>query len=85
MRSEPNFGMFCQAFSSRTKALIGIDGALDANSQSSQNLKEAITELDEIVSSVGDGEIEDQYRAFLAAIAIFAVLDYWYSAFRLAY
>ena len=84
MRSEPNFGMFCQAFSSRTKALIGIDGALDANSQSSQNLKEAITELDEIVSSVGDGEIEDQYRAFLAAIAIFAVLADWKSAIRRA-
>ena len=47
-----------------------------------ERLKEACLELEVTISELGQGDIEDQYRAYHTAIAIFVILAEWKHAIR---
>ncbi|MBK1851291.1 hypothetical protein FE845_08050 [Marinobacter sp. 1-4A] len=82
MKNEPNFETFHQAFSSRIEINAALDGALDASVQNFERLKKACLELETTISIVDKGDVEDQYRAYHAAITIFAILAEWKHAIR---
>ncbi len=84
MRNDLNFEIFRRAFSARIKASAAIEASLLPSSQAVENLKEASGKLETAVAEIGDGDVEDQYRAFSVAVTIFAPLAEWKRAIRSA-
>ena len=82
MRNEPNFEIFRRAFSSRIKVAAVLAGALKPSPHDFKALKEACMELEAIISETDQGDVEDQYRAYHTAIAIFVLLAEWKHAIR---
>ncbi len=82
MRNEPNFGIFRQAFSSRIEIAAEIAGALKPSPYDFDRLKEACLELEATIGKIGQGDVEDRYRAYHTAIAIFLLLAKWKHAIR---
>lgn len=82
MKNEPNFEIFQQAFSSRIEIAASLAGALKASPHDLEHLKEACLDLEITISEIGQGDVEDQYRAYHTAIAIFVVLAEWKHAIR---
>jgi hypothetical protein len=82
MRKEPNFEIFLRAFSLRVEVISALTGALEPSPHDFEHLKAASLELDAIISELGQGDVEDQYRAHHTAIAIFVLLAAWKHAIR---
>lgn len=82
MRNEPNLGIFHQALSSRVEVAAALAGALKSSPHDFERLKEACLELEATISAFGQGDVEDQYRAYHTAIAIFVLLAEWKHAIR---
>lgn len=82
MRNEPNFEIFHRAFSSRIEVAAALEGALKPSQHDLGRLKEACLELEETLSEIGQGDVEDQYHAYHTAIAIFLLLAEWKHAIR---
>jgi len=82
MRNEPNFEIFHRAFSSRIKVAAALVGALKPSPHDFERLKEACLDLEAIIFGIGQGDVEDQYRAYQTAIAIFVLLAEWKHAIR---
>ena len=82
MRNEPNFEIFHRAFSSRIEVAAALAGALKPSPHDFERLKEACLELEATISEIGQGDVEDQYRAYHTAIAIFVLLAEWKHAIR---
>jgi hypothetical protein len=74
LRNEPNFEIFHRAFSSRVEVAAALAGALKPLPHDFERLKEACLELEATISETGEGDVEDQYRAYHTAIAIFVLL-----------
>jgi hypothetical protein len=82
MRNEPNFEIFLRASSSRIEVAAALARALKPSPHDFERLKEACLELGATISEIGQGEVEDQYRAYHTAIAIFVLLAEWKQAIR---
>ncbi len=82
MRNKPNFGIFHRASTSRIEVVAALSGALKPSPQDFDRLKEASLELEATISEIGQGDVEDQYRAYHTAIAIFVLLAEWKHAIR---
>ncbi len=82
MKNEPNFGIFHRTFSSRIEVAAALEGALKPSSHDLKRLKEACLELEATISEIGQGDVEDQYRAYHTAIVIFVYLAEWKHAIR---
>ena len=82
MRNEPNFEIFHRGFSSRIEVAETLVGALKPSPHDFERLKEACLELEAIISEIGQGDVEDQYRAYHTAIGIFVLLAEWKHAIR---
>lgn len=82
MRNEPNFETFLQGYASRIEVAASLAGALKPLPDDIWRLKKACLELETTISEFGQGEVEDQYRAYHTAIAIFALLAEWKHAIR---
>ena len=82
MRNETNFEIFHQAFSSRIEVAAALAEALKPPSNELKRLKKAFLELGAIISVIGKGDVEDQYRAYHTAIDIFVPLTEWKHAIR---
>ncbi len=82
MRKEPNFEIFHRVFSSRVEVAAALAGALKPSPHDLQRLKEACLKLEATISEAGEGDIEDQYRAYHTATAIFVLLAEWKHAIR---
>ncbi|MBE9176795.1 hypothetical protein IQ225_18390 [Synechocystis salina LEGE 06155] len=82
MRKEPNFEIFHQAFSWRAEAASALTGSLEPTPHDFEHLKIACLKLEEIISQLGQGDVEDQYRAYHTAISIFVILAEWKHAIR---
>jgi len=82
MQNEPNFEIFHQAFSLRIKIAAAVDGALGSIPNDLVKLKEACQKLNEIIDELGQGYVEDQYRAYYTAMTIFVSLAEWKHAIR---
>lgn len=82
MRNEINFKIFHQAFSSRIKLAAALAEALNPSLNDFKLLKEACWELGATISMIGQGDVEDQYRAYHTAIDIFVPLAEWKHAIR---
>ncbi len=82
MRNKPNFEIFHQAFSLRVEVAAGLSGALIPAPNDFERLKEASLELEATISELGQGDVEDQYRAYQSAISIFVLLAEWKHAIR---
>jgi len=82
MRNEPNFEIFRQGFSSRIEIATSLVGALKPLQNDFERLKKACLELETTISEFGQGDVEDQYRAYHTAIAIFVLLAEWKQAIR---
>ena len=82
MRNETNFEIFRQAFSSRIEVAAALAEALNPSPKDLKLLKEACLELGATISVIGQGDVEDQYRAYHKAIDIFVPLTEWKHAIR---
>lgn len=82
MRNETNFEIFHQAFSSRIEVFAALAGALKPSPHDFNRLKEACLELEATISVIGQGDVENQYRAYHTAIDIFVLLAEWKHAIR---
>lgn len=82
MRNEPNFEIFHQAFSSRAEVAAAVAVALQPLPCDLDRLKNACLELELIISEINQGDVEDQYRAYHTATAIFVLLAEWKHAIR---
>ena len=82
MRKDPNFVIFHRAFSSRIKVATAFAGALEPLPYGFEYLKAACLELEATISEIGQGDVEDQYRAYHTAITIFVLLAEWKHAIR---
>jgi hypothetical protein len=82
MKNELNLGIFRQAFSSRSEVAAALAEALMPSLSGLERLKKASVELDAAVSKIAQGDVEDQYRAYQTAIAIFVLLAEWKQAIR---
>lgn len=82
MRNEPNFEIFRRGFSSRIEVAACLAGALKPSPDDLNRLKTACLELETTISEFGQGNVEDQYRAYHTAIAIFVLLAEWKHALR---
>jgi len=82
MRNEPNLEIFHRAFSSRIEAAAALVGALKPSPHDFERLKKACLELEATISEIGQGDVEDQYRAYHTAISIFLLLAEWKHAIR---
>jgi len=82
MKNELNLGIFRQAFSSRSEVAAALAEALMPSLSGLERLKKASVELDAAVSKIAQGDVEDQYRAYQTAIAIFVLLVEWKHAIR---
>lgn len=77
MRNEPNFEIFHRAFSSRAEVSTALEGALNASTKDFERLREACLDFKATISQVGQGDVENQYRAYHTAITIFTTLAEW--------
>jgi hypothetical protein len=84
MKNELNFEIFRRAFSSRIEVAAAVASALQPPSNNLDRLKTAISGFEVEVSTLGQGEVENQYRAYLAGVGLFAVLAEWKHALRSA-
>ena len=84
MRNEPNFVTFLDASSSRIEVSQAIAKALTASTEALDELKRSCQKLGLSLSAVGQGYVEDQYRAYQTAAAIFVFLADWKHAIRKA-
>jgi len=82
MRNEPNFEIFRQVFSSRVEVAAKLAGALKPSLDDFERLKKGCLELEATIFKLGQGDVEDQYRAYHTAIAIFVLLAEWKHAIR---
>lgn len=82
MRYKPNFEIFRQGFSSRIEIATSLVGALKPLQNDFERLKKACLELETTISEFGQGDVEDKYRAYHTAIAIFVLLAEWKHAIR---
>lgn len=82
MRKEPNFVIFHRAFSSRIEVATRLMGALKPAPNDFEHLKEVCLEFEATISEIGQGDVEDQYLAYLTAITIFVLLAEWKHAIR---
>jgi hypothetical protein len=82
MRKEPNFVIFRRAFSSRIEVAESLVGVLEPSPHDLEHLKKACLELEATISEINQGDVEDQYRAYHTAIAIFVLLAEWKHAIR---
>lgn len=82
MKNELNFEIFRRAFSSRIEVASAVGSALQPPSNNLDRLKTAVSGLEVEVSKLGQGEVENQYRAYLAGVGLFAVLAEWKHALR---
>ena len=82
MRYDPNFGIFHRAFSSRIEVAAVLAEALKPSQHDFESLKKSCLELEATISEIGQGDVEDQYRAYLTAIDIFVLLAEWKHAIR---
>lgn len=82
MKNDPTFEIFRRAFSSRIEVALAIKKSLEAPTENLDRLKEAIPKLEAVVTELGDGDAEDQYRAYWTACSIFAVFAEWKHALR---
>ncbi|MDC5240981.1 hypothetical protein ACT4YK_04460 [Acinetobacter baumannii] len=84
MMNEPNLAIFHRAFSSRAKIIELLPEVLKPSSNVLEILKESTTQLGDILSKFGEGEIEDHYRAFHVGVSLFLLLAEWKHAIRKA-
>ncbi|MEQ1345853.1 hypothetical protein [Acinetobacter seifertii] len=84
MMNEPNLAIFHRAFSSRAKIIELLPEVLKPSSNVLEILKESTTQLGDILSKFGEGEIEDHYRAFHVGVSLFLLLAEWKQAIRKA-
>lgn len=84
MKNELNFEIFRRAFSSRIEVATAVGSALQPPSNNLDRLKTAVSGLEVEVSKLGQGEVENQYRAYLAGVGLFVVLAEWKHALRSA-
>ena len=82
MRNEPNFAIFHQAFSSRIDVSAAVLASLQPPKSNVERLKKACSVLEDVISEIGRGDTEDQYRAYLTATEIFLPLAEWMHAIR---
>jgi hypothetical protein len=82
MKNEPNFETFHQAFSSRIEINGALAGALNASTHDFERFKKACFQFETTISTLGKGDIEDQYRAYHIATSIFSLLAEWKHAIR---
>jgi hypothetical protein len=82
MKNDPTFEIFRRAFSSRVEVALAIKNSLEAPTENLDRLKAAIPKLEAAVAELGDGDAEDQYRAYWTASSVFAVLAEWKHALR---
>lgn len=82
MKNEPNFESFRQVFSARVELAAAVDGALKSTPDDLGRLRKACSGLEIAISDIGKGQVEDQHRAFHAAITIFVRLAEWKHAVR---
>lgn len=82
MRNEPNFEIFHQAFSSRIEVATALTQALKTKLHDLGHLKKTCEALELIISDLGQGEVENDYRSFHIAIDIFVLLVMWKNAIR---
>jgi len=82
MKNEPNFEIFRRAFSSRIDLAAVLLEALKPSSKNLEGLSAAHSALTDVISEVGQGDVEDQYRAYLTATGIFVPLAEWKHAVR---
>lgn len=82
MRNEPNFEIFHQAFSSRVELSQALSDSLKPPKDNLESLKAAHSKLKSTLLEVGEGDVEDQYRAYLTATDIFISLAEWKHAIR---
>ncbi|MDD5051547.1 MAG: hypothetical protein PHO27_02305 [Sulfuricurvum sp.] len=82
MTNNPNLEIFYRAFSSRIEIVEALAEALKSSPDNFRGLKKASIELEETISEIGEGTVEDQYRAYQKAIAIFVFLAEWKHAIR---
>lgn len=82
MQNKPNFEIFRQAFSSRIEIAEVLGGALRSTTHDLTRLKEACLRLKDTIDELGQGEVEDKYRAYYTAITIFLPLVEWVHAIR---
>lgn len=82
MRNEPNFEIFRRSFSSRIEVAASLTGALKSSPDDFERLKKACLDLEATISECAQGDVEDQYRAYHTAIAIFVLLAEWKHAIR---
>lgn len=82
MKNEPNFEIFRQAFSLRIKATSALADSLKPKSDNLGSLGEACHELEDVIAGLEQGDVEDEYRAFYTATAIFLLLAKWKHATR---
>lgn len=82
MRNEPNFEIFRRSFSSRVEVATSLTGALKSSPDDFERLKKACLDLEATISECARGDVEDQYRAYHTAIAIFVLLAEWKHAIR---
>ncbi len=82
MRNAPNFETFRRAFSSRVEVITALDGALATSERDFERLKKGCLGLETTILEVDQGYVEDQYRAYHTAIAIFIILAEWKHAIR---
>lgn len=82
MKNAPAFEIFRRAFSSRVEVALAIKKALYAPSANLDRLKAAVTQLEGALSELGDGDAENQYRAYCMASSVFAILAEWKHALR---
>lgn len=82
MRNEPNFEIFHQAFSSRIEVAAALSDSLKPPRENVERLKTACSALEDMLSEIGRGDTEDQYRAYLTATEIFLRLAEWKHAIR---
>ena len=84
MRNEPNTHMFHRAFSSRISVIQSLDSSLTTIPQAAEELRAASSAFELEVSVLGEGDVEDQYRAYSFAVSIFTLLAQWKHAIRTA-
>lgn len=82
MQNEPNFEIFRQAFSPRIEIAAALDRALRSTPHDLAQLKEACQKINETIDELGQGYVEDQYRAYYTAMTIFVSLAEWKHAIR---
>ncbi len=82
MRNELNIEIFHQAFSSRVEIAAALKDALKPSLHDFDRLKAACLNLKATISNLDQGDVENQYRAYCTATAIFVSLAEWMHAIR---